>query len=197
MKSKTRPVCTHCGLLEHTIECCYKLHGYLSGYKNQGQRNSTSSAQTKQVNYVSSQIISPIDPKSTESPSTTQSTPNVLHQCQQLLNLLQSQFSAQNVNNSEASLSHVAGTFGSWILDYGASVYICCSKSLFDVISPIFPVYVTLSNKSWFLVEFSSSVRLTTDVFSSWRSIYPPVSLQPCLHQYVVRGYSKCCGLVF
>jgi hypothetical protein len=30
---KERPLCTHCGLLGHTIEKCYKLHGYPPGYK--------------------------------------------------------------------------------------------------------------------------------------------------------------------
>ncbi|GMI96858.1 hypothetical protein HRI_003355100 [Hibiscus trionum] len=29
---KTRPQCTHCGLLGHTKERCYKLHGYPFGY---------------------------------------------------------------------------------------------------------------------------------------------------------------------
>lgn len=30
---KERPFCTHCGLLGHTIERCYKLHGYPPRYK--------------------------------------------------------------------------------------------------------------------------------------------------------------------
>jgi len=31
---KPRPLCSHCGLLGHTIEKCYKLHGYPPGYKS-------------------------------------------------------------------------------------------------------------------------------------------------------------------
>ena len=30
---RERPTCTHCGLLGHTIDNCYKLHGYPPGYK--------------------------------------------------------------------------------------------------------------------------------------------------------------------
>ncbi|KAG7549162.1 Retrotransposon Copia-like N-terminal [Arabidopsis thaliana x Arabidopsis arenosa] len=32
-QGRPRPLCTHCGLLGHTIARCYKLHGYPPGYK--------------------------------------------------------------------------------------------------------------------------------------------------------------------
>ena len=32
-KGKERPLCTHCGKLGHTIDKCYKLHGFPLGYK--------------------------------------------------------------------------------------------------------------------------------------------------------------------
>lgn len=32
-KPKTRPICSHCSLLGHTVNRCYKLHGYPPGYK--------------------------------------------------------------------------------------------------------------------------------------------------------------------
>ena len=32
-KGKDRPLCTHCGKLGHTVEKCYKLHGFPPGYK--------------------------------------------------------------------------------------------------------------------------------------------------------------------
>ncbi|KAL4599115.1 hypothetical protein ACB092_11G103900 [Castanea dentata] len=32
-KGKEIPTCSHCGLLCHTVEKCYKIHGYPSGYK--------------------------------------------------------------------------------------------------------------------------------------------------------------------
>lgn len=32
-KPKTRPVCSHCRLSGHTVDRCYKLHGYPPGFK--------------------------------------------------------------------------------------------------------------------------------------------------------------------
>ena len=36
---KERPLCTHCNMLGHTIDKCYKLHGYPPGYKSKGKSN--------------------------------------------------------------------------------------------------------------------------------------------------------------
>ena len=32
-KGKDRPVCTHCGKAGHTVDKCYKLHGFPLGFK--------------------------------------------------------------------------------------------------------------------------------------------------------------------
>ncbi|XP_010525446.1 PREDICTED: uncharacterized protein LOC104803241 isoform X2 [Tarenaya hassleriana] len=32
-KQKQKPLCTHCGMYGHTVNKCYKLHGYPPGYK--------------------------------------------------------------------------------------------------------------------------------------------------------------------
>ena len=37
---KERPLCTHCNMLGHTVDKCYKLHGYPPGYKHKGKPNS-------------------------------------------------------------------------------------------------------------------------------------------------------------
>ena len=36
-QKKERPQCTHYGLLGHTVDKCYKLHGFPPGYKTQGK----------------------------------------------------------------------------------------------------------------------------------------------------------------
>ena len=36
-KGKDKPMCTHCGKLGHTIDKCYKLHGFPSGYKTKNK----------------------------------------------------------------------------------------------------------------------------------------------------------------
>lgn len=36
---KERPFCTHCNMLGHTLDKCYKLHGNPLGYKPKGKSN--------------------------------------------------------------------------------------------------------------------------------------------------------------
>jgi hypothetical protein len=69
---KERPMCTHCGLLGHTIEKCYKLHGYPPGYKF------TKGKQISSANQVSECSMSQPQPQ----------LPITSDQCQQLLALL-------------------------------------------------------------------------------------------------------------
>ena len=38
---RERPVCSHCGILGHVVDKCYKIHGYPPGYKNKGKGHST------------------------------------------------------------------------------------------------------------------------------------------------------------
>ena len=38
-KGKDRPLCTHCGKLGHTIDKCYKLHGFPPGFKFKNNKN--------------------------------------------------------------------------------------------------------------------------------------------------------------
>ena len=42
-KGKEKPNCSHCGLRGHTMEKCYKLHGYPPGYKTKPKANQVSS----------------------------------------------------------------------------------------------------------------------------------------------------------
>lgn len=47
-KKKERPLCTHCNILGHTVDRCYKIHGYPPEYRNQKTKSDAvdSSAQT-------------------------------------------------------------------------------------------------------------------------------------------------------
>jgi len=50
-QKKERHVCTHWGYSGHTIEKCYKLHGYPLGYKPR-QRNNVNQSKSNQINYA-------------------------------------------------------------------------------------------------------------------------------------------------
>ena len=48
-QKKDRMFCTHCNYLGHTIEKCYKLHGYPPGYKSNAARSKSTNAVMAQV----------------------------------------------------------------------------------------------------------------------------------------------------
>ncbi|KAF8370039.1 hypothetical protein HHK36_031937 [Tetracentron sinense] len=65
---KDRPTCAHCGITGHTIEKCYKLHGFPPGYKfNKG----------KNISHTANQV----------SESDSPQLPITYEQCQQLMNM--------------------------------------------------------------------------------------------------------------
>lgn len=62
-KRKEKPVCTHCGLSGHTVDHCYKLHGYPPGYRTSdnwnSQPHSTSSVKAAESSSKSSSVVIP------------------------------------------------------------------------------------------------------------------------------------------
>ncbi|XP_023918884.2 uncharacterized protein LOC112030428 [Quercus suber] len=70
-KTKERPTCSHCGLRGHTLEKCYKLHGYPPGYKTKPRANQVSCFDDAQ-----------------ESVTTQQAFPFTMEQCQKLLAMI-------------------------------------------------------------------------------------------------------------
>ncbi|KAA8550199.1 hypothetical protein F0562_001883 [Nyssa sinensis] len=43
-QKKDKPYCTHCKIRGHTVDRCYKIHGYPSGYKFRSNNNSNAAA---------------------------------------------------------------------------------------------------------------------------------------------------------
>ena len=65
---KDRPICSYCGIAGHTVEKCYRIHGFPPGYKFNRGKNAPSSA-----NQVSN--------------CNTSQLPITYEQCQQLINM--------------------------------------------------------------------------------------------------------------
>ena len=72
-KGKERPTCSHCGLLGHTVEKCYKIHGYPPRYKTKARANQVSS-----LDSVQDSVATP----------TPQHFPFTMEQCQKLLAMI-------------------------------------------------------------------------------------------------------------
>ncbi|KAJ9554588.1 hypothetical protein OSB04_018633 [Centaurea solstitialis] len=146
--NKQRPYCTHCKVQGHTMEKCYKIHGYPPGYKTNNKytpRNAVS-------NLV--QEMSSVE-------------------CERLMAILSNRMTDVNVatNVNEPALSgqgiyHALcfqmRNFTSilWILDSGASKHICCDRNMFLHIHPIQDSNVKLPNGSIIPVSGIGNVRL-------------------------------------
>ncbi|XP_013614046.1 PREDICTED: uncharacterized protein LOC106320224 [Brassica oleracea var. oleracea] len=48
-RAAQRPMCTHCGKAGHTIQKCFKLHGYPPGYRAYGSYHNKNVSQSKNV----------------------------------------------------------------------------------------------------------------------------------------------------
>ena len=90
---KDRPLCTHCNMLGHTVNKCYKLLGYPPKYKHKGNPN----ANANQVSYPQGNVV--------EVPSNASAQcPISKAQCEQLLALFNSG-ADQGDNHHVASVS--------------------------------------------------------------------------------------------
>ncbi|XP_062109538.1 uncharacterized protein LOC133821021 [Humulus lupulus] len=91
---RNRPFCSHCNMLGHTIERCYKIHGYPPGYH---KPNKTPEATANQIQTNDSANIPSAD-NHTILPQLTTS------QYQQLLNLLGTQQTGMHAGEPSTSM---------------------------------------------------------------------------------------------
>ncbi|KAF5447720.1 hypothetical protein F2P56_033249, partial [Juglans regia] len=128
-KQRPKPICTHCGLTGHTVDRCYKLHGYPPGYR---QNPITKTSSVHQVSLSSTGF----DEASMASDSTPH-FPFTKEQCQQLLSFLQPSSTQPTTMNAMSNLLSVSNSLSlsgminspdfvskqsnSWIIDSGAT----------------------------------------------------------------------------
>ena len=122
-KQRPRPICSHCGLAGHTVNRCYKLHGYPQGYKasnssykgqNQSQPKPTGGSQqwnknTNVANMVAQDLgsISMHDQQGTHLETVT------TEQVQHLLSVLKANSNSKENNHSQISGSTIQLADGS------------------------------------------------------------------------------------
>ncbi|KAJ1402717.1 Retrovirus-related Pol polyprotein from transposon TNT 1-94 [Sesbania bispinosa] len=152
---KVRPKCSHCEMLGHTKDKCYKLVGYPPNYF----QNRT----TTTVNQVDD------SPGSSTATSSSTLTPA---QCQQLIAFLTNQMSTDNnldvvASNVIGTCMHIDSHYNShkWIIDSGATSHICCFKQLYDSYTPIHNFHVFLHNPTRFKVEGICSIKINDNIF--------------------------------
>ena len=147
----------------HTIERCYKLHGYPPGY-NKGNKSTDAAA---------NQVLS-----NEEKPNANEEAHTILPQLsviqyQQLLNLLASQQTSVSLTdpigqtgNTGMILTCTPFNFQSdtWILDSGATRHICTNMKLFQSIMHVIPTKLILPNNEVLVICQSGTVCITDDI---------------------------------
>ncbi|XP_022158788.1 uncharacterized protein LOC111025254 [Momordica charantia] len=102
---KDKPVCTHCGIIGHTTDKCYQLHGYPPGHRFYGQKSSFSNSSNSRSNSESVKSASSLSSNSLDSLASF-----TADQCQGLLTLLLSHLSTvQRHTDTDSHTPHVAG----------------------------------------------------------------------------------------
>ncbi|XP_068661756.1 uncharacterized protein [Aristolochia californica] len=123
-KSNTRrPVCSHCSIPGHTVEKCFKLHGYPPGYRSKSRSSNSSTSSNFSANHYAS-----VNNVVAES-SISLALPFTPEQCQQLLALLHTQSSNSSSHNANMVTSPLEHLFvksslipsGELIIDTGAT----------------------------------------------------------------------------
>lgn len=140
--SKKSLKCTHCGKDGHTVDRCYRIHGFPSSPHNSkpgpGPKHS--------AHHVSS----------------TSSLPFTPEQCQQLLAILNNSASSQpmahQVGSVESSLAGMSNHDPLWILDSGATDHMVCTPTVLTHSFPIHGRTVQLPNGSHVTVTHIGSV---------------------------------------
>ncbi|XP_057979729.1 uncharacterized protein LOC131165724 [Malania oleifera] len=100
IKGKERPLCTHCGKLGHTIDKCYKLHGFPPGFKFKNNKYATAHQVSSNIDFIQrNNSVGFTDSASSQSVS---QAPALTHdQYQQLLTLIGSCSTSQLPKNPE------------------------------------------------------------------------------------------------
>ena len=180
-KGKDRPVCTHCGKTGHTVDKCYKLHGFPPGSK------------FKNKSSMAHQVSSGFLPFA--SPMHHQNSAFTPEQCQQLLALFGASSSSLAVPSQvkQASMANVASSSTSasvpmsgidlshsvfsaqvinrraydrctWVLDTGATDHFVCSVDLLTSITATMQSLVQLPNGESAQVTHIGTVTLSSSL---------------------------------
>ena len=154
-------VCSFCGRSNHTIDTCYKKHGFPTNF---GNNFATANNSSLEVHEEREDLDDSKSCKGSDSFGITK------EQYEQLVNLLQTQKSSSSkvnhvtnhVTSSISTLSYALNhcSFGSWIVDSGASDHICSSIKAFHSYQSIKLVHIKLPNGNMAIAKLSGSTVL-------------------------------------
>ncbi|XP_012829850.1 PREDICTED: uncharacterized protein LOC105951003 [Erythranthe guttata] len=185
-KKHGRGFCTHFNKYGHTMDKCYKIHGFPPGYQSSGFKPRPRLAALSGrfgINQISTSN-SPLDIQGEASSSQEHSTMTAA-QCQQILAYVSQQMAQQSSSvpssavpsQDDSHISCVTGTIYAnaimnpmvmpfhWVVDSGASKHICNNRSLFLHLVPAHNTKVIMPDKSGLHMAFVGDVQLSPSLF--------------------------------
>ena len=199
-KGKNRPICTHCGKTGHTVDKCYKLHGFPPGFKFKNKpamAHQVSSAFTpKQCQQLlalfgASNSSLAITPHATGSPmaSTTCSCTSA-NLAMAGMDFSHSVFATQVVNRR-------AYGGNTWVLDIGATDHFVCSVDLLTSITAIRQSLVQLPNRESTQVTHIGTVVLSSSLILKNVFCVPSFSFNLLSISSLTQSQPYCCVFLF
>ncbi|KAJ1418352.1 hypothetical protein SESBI_15852 [Sesbania bispinosa] len=91
---KGRPLCSHCGVLGHTVDKCFKIHDYPHGFKPKSKSVSVSNSHT--VNQVSESSV-----------DTSTAATLTASQCRQLISMLSTQLANTSIQEPTSAQGQI------------------------------------------------------------------------------------------
>uniref|UniRef100_A0A2N9EQR6 Integrase catalytic domain-containing protein n=1 Tax=Fagus sylvatica TaxID=28930 RepID=A0A2N9EQR6_FAGSY len=150
-QKRDKPTCSHCGLIGHTMERCYKLHGYRPGYKTRGKGPMANQVSLSNLGTHAAAVTDEMSPVQLS---------QIQAQCQQLLAALSTKSlnpKAPEPSTSNATYQAMANTTSSsslpihsiknqWIIDTGATDHMVHSISCLTTVTSTINASVELPN---------------------------------------------------
>ncbi|XP_057432108.1 uncharacterized protein LOC130724856 [Lotus japonicus] len=180
--TNTGKFCTHCKKPGHTVEICYRLHGYPTTFNSKGS--------TSHVNNASRNSDSTDDPDDDDVYSQRGvEEPFTAYQYKRIIDMIQhvTTTSKKGSENGSASVNHVVKAVAcegdatghgnpialscfqhydsrDWIIDSGASDHICFYKMSFNTLTEVKPISVKLPNGTIIKTCYAGTVRITQTI---------------------------------
>ncbi|XP_075658622.1 uncharacterized protein LOC142628397 [Castanea sativa] len=190
-KGKEGPMCTHCGKLGHTIDKCYKLHGFLPRFKFKNNKNASTHQVSSNFELVQGNQSNGVLDFASNLP-TSQASVFTHDQYQQLLTLIGSCSTSQPTSGQASHVANamtctsniVAGNFtnlkhsvfsakiinrraynsNTWVIDTSASDHIVCSMKLMTSYTEISHTMVELPNGEVAIVTHIGTICLSSHI---------------------------------
>jgi len=180
---KDRPTCSHCGVYGHTMEKCYRLHGFPPGFKFTKGKNEADTHSANQVSESESpsvtlpiiqeqiqQLFAMIKPRTEGVSSVNQVGPPQNHLVRHMSGKIftsvnHSQFSQHSVFSSISSFQVASQLVNHpWIIDTGATDHMVCSISFLTTITSVISKSVKLPNGQFASVTHIGTVKISASL---------------------------------